>query len=478
MKLNELIENAPEIEIEQLSSDSRIPMKNAIFFCLNGIKYDGHKFINEAISNGAKVIIHSKDVKKDLEAIYIKVNNVNDTLLRIAKIYYAESNDSINKYLVSGCYGRSSVSSLISYYLNKKEKCGSIGIFGIKYNDRVLSLTFPALTALENLMYLKRMKEKNINNCVFETSAISLYYRKFDVIKPDVFIYTNTSKNCSDYLVCNNQYFNYYQRYLYTLEDSTCVVLNRDDESYNVFKDCISNYVTYGINSESDYVIKNAYIKSCGIEFDLEYKENKYHINSKLLGEANVYNLTAAIVALHVRGYELEDIINTLKDSPYIEGVMERVDEKYNVIVDCAYEIDSIENIFKFARNTSSGKVIGVLGINYSDDENRIESIMDLCNKYLDKIILTEDESLDAEVMTILKKTDNYIDPNKTIKISFRSIAIENALEIMNSNDTLLIIGKGNEKYMLMSLGKDRYAGDAHYALKYIKNKENEYEII
>ena len=57
MLLSEIFKGAPDIEIEQLSIDSRASMKNAIFFCLDGIKFDGHDYIEEAINNGAKVIV-------------------------------------------------------------------------------------------------------------------------------------------------------------------------------------------------------------------------------------------------------------------------------------------------------------------------------------------------------------------------------------------------------------------------------------
>ena len=72
MLLSKLFKNAPDIEIEQLSVDSRLSMKNAIFFCLNGIKYDGHDYIEEAVNNGAKVIVYSKDQPVKYKAIYIK----------------------------------------------------------------------------------------------------------------------------------------------------------------------------------------------------------------------------------------------------------------------------------------------------------------------------------------------------------------------------------------------------------------------
>lgn len=479
MKLNELFKNAPEIEIEQLSTDSRLPMKDAIFFCLDGIKYDGHDYIKQAINNGAKVIVYSKDVEDRNNAIYIKVKNVNDTLFKIADIFYKHPNNDIDKYLISGCYGRSSVSRIIDYYLNKVSKCGSVGIFGINYNDRHLDITFPALTPLENLKVLDNLKTNNIHNAVFETSVISLFYKKLDVIKPEVFIYTNTSRRCSDYKVCNNSYFENIRRYLYTLEDKTSVLFNIDDESYNELKECVNNSKTYGQNMYADYRFTDIVLNSKETKFKLLYEGKEYSVTSKLLGIVNAYNLTAAIAALNLRGHDIQDIIDKIADINYVDGVMERIDEKYNVIIDCGYEIDSLNSIMEYARNTCKGKLIGLLAINYSDNENQIKNVISLCEKYLDKTILTEDESSEGEVMKILSRADKFTESNRFVHVSYRSIAIENAINLMNSNDTLLIMGKGNEKYLNMGLGKERYYGDKYYATKYLnRRKEEEYETI
>ena len=135
--------------------------------------------------------------------------------------------------------------------------------------------------------------------------------------------------------------------------------------------------------------------------------------------------------------------------------------------------------MFEYARKVTTGKVIGVIGINYSDSDERIKNIMNLSNKYLDVVVLTEDESLQGEVMSILSKADKYSTLGKVVHIQYRSVAIENAINLMNSNDTLLILGKGNEKYLNMGLGKEKYLGDKHYAIKYIsKRKEFENETI
>ena len=474
MNLKDIFKNAPDIEIEQLSTDSRLPMKNAIFFCLDGIKYDGHDYIEQAIENGAKVIVYSKDLKSKGNAVYVRVNDVNNTLSKIADAFYGHPNKDINKYIISGCYGRSSVSSIISFYLNKVSNCATVGTFGINYLDRHLDIAFPALTPLENLKTLEKFKKSNIKNAVFETSAISLYYKKLDVIKPNVFIYTNTSKYCSDFKVCNNYYFENIRRYLYTLEDSTFVLLNGDDESYEELKESVNNYLTYGYKSYCNYRISNVFLGRGSSQFKLTFDGNTYSINTRLLGLANVYNLTCAIAALNIQGYDIKNIIDVLYEMDCIDGVMELVDDNSHVIVDCGYEIDSIINVLEYAKNTTKGRIITIMGINYTDNDERLRLIISALEKYSDIITLTEDESLQGEVNNILSRTDKFIKHNKVLKIPYRSIAIENGINIMNDNDTLLILGKGNEKYLSMGLGKEKYLGDKYYANKYLRKKEEE----
>ena len=85
-KLNELFEDINEdLWIESIHSDSRYVTKNSIFFCLDGLTVDGHKYIEDAIFQGAKVIVYSKPlVYKRRDIIYIKVNDVLSELNRVA----------------------------------------------------------------------------------------------------------------------------------------------------------------------------------------------------------------------------------------------------------------------------------------------------------------------------------------------------------------------------------------------------------
>ena len=472
MLLSKLFSGAPDMEIRQLSVDSRMPMEDAIFFCLNGIKYDGHDYIDEAVKNGAKVIIYTKEIERKEKAIYIKVADVNKTLKKTANIFYGDPGKDIDEYVIGGNYGRCSVALFINHFLNKKEKCGYVGILGIRYDRTELKSSVTTLNALENLKILQTMKENGISSCTFEANASSLNLQKLDSIDPSFFIYTSTDTNSNESQL--NEYFSYFRRYLYTLEIATRVIFNAVDVSYMELSDCVENYFTYGLYEDSDYRISDVSLSSHGISFSLSHEGMSYPVVSSLQGMVNVYNLTAAIAALNQKGHPLDKIIEGMKDVPCVDGVMERCDTQYNVIVDSAYDISSINEICRYARKAAdSHKAIGVISINYTDGDNRLEKIMQICQSNLDVIILTENESLEGEVMNILSRCDRYTRKDaRVIHCDLRSQAIKNAIEIMNQEDTLIIIGKGNEKYLNMGLGKEFYQGDRFYVQKYLEKRK------
>ena len=94
MRLSKLFKNAPTVNITGLSFDSRTVRPGNIYFCLPGLTNDGHDFIDSAIKNGAVCIVHSKELLNMAPgAVYIRVEDVNDAMNKVARIFYARPSD-------------------------------------------------------------------------------------------------------------------------------------------------------------------------------------------------------------------------------------------------------------------------------------------------------------------------------------------------------------------------------------------------
>ena len=59
MKLSLLFENAPDIEIGGLCTDSRKIQPMDMYFCMDGMTCDGNLFVVVVVEKGAVCIVHA-----------------------------------------------------------------------------------------------------------------------------------------------------------------------------------------------------------------------------------------------------------------------------------------------------------------------------------------------------------------------------------------------------------------------------------
>ena len=93
MLLKNLTKRAPinlkNLKITGLSLNSKDIKKGFIFFAIKGSKFNGEKYIDEAIKKGAKLIVCSNKYKfKQKKINTIKTNNVRDFLSEITSNFY------------------------------------------------------------------------------------------------------------------------------------------------------------------------------------------------------------------------------------------------------------------------------------------------------------------------------------------------------------------------------------------------------
>lgn len=74
----------------------------------------------------------------------------------------------------------------------------------------------------------------------------------------------------------------------------------------------------------------------------------------------------------------------------------------------------------------------------------------------------------DEDIQDICLDIQKYIEKPVSVIIEDRRIAIEQAIEIANRDDIILILGKGHEQFMASAIGNDPYPGDKYVALEAI----------
>ena len=135
MYLGNLLRSASKsyqkIPVEGISFDSRKVKKKDAFFAIKGNKTSGIKFINEAASKGASVIVCSQKIKNIKHKVPLfLVDDTRKSLSEACSNFYKKKPTNI--IAVTGTNGKSSVSDFFYQILNFNNiSAASLGTMGI-----------------------------------------------------------------------------------------------------------------------------------------------------------------------------------------------------------------------------------------------------------------------------------------------------------------------------------------------------------
>lgn len=475
MKLTELFENVPDIEIKSLMSDSRLKRPDSIFFCVKGIRFDGHEFVEQAIRNGAKVIVYSEPLEHMHDDItYIKVKDVLQAFNQVADAFYGHPSHKLLMFGVTGTNGKSSIACIIRDILNEFEPTGYIGTIAIQYGQVKLPplLTTPDIDDLHGI--LRDMVDAGMKACALEASSIGIEQGRVDAIDFDVAMFTNLTHDHLDYHGTMTNYFNAKKKLFDNLKPDAVAITNVDDPyGMKIVKDCPCRVVTYGIENEADYQVTDYQLLKDRTRFTLKVENMEYEIETNLVAKFNIYNLLAAMAALNQKGISITQMLPYIKNLSQIEGRMQRINDgqPFNIVIDFAHTPDGIEKVCQYASKITpkENRIIAITGSAGRRDTIKRPIFGQILDKYCDMIILTEDDPRDENPHEIAEEIASGIRKTNYVIIDDRYDAIREAVEIADPDDTIIILGKGDEKFIYRQFGRESYEGDdmiTHEVLK------------
>lgn len=480
-----MFKNVPTVNVTGLTFDSRKVKPGDMYFCLPGLTFDGHDFIDQAIEAGAIAVVHSKPVSSPKPgAVYIKVEDVTAAMNQASRIFYNRPSDKMEMFGITGTNGKSTMANIIRHIETPENPCGYIGTIEIAYGNTHLApdLTTPDAITLQKI--LRDMSDAGMKKVAMEVSSHGLAQHRVDGIDYDVAIFTNLTYDHLDFHGTMEKYFEAKTR-LFTdrLSPEGVAVLNRDDEKYEELKKLsVARTVSYGIDQEADYRAENVEYSTDGIRFDLHAKDTVIPVQTNLLGKFNLSNLLGAIAAVDqsASGLSLQTICERCANIPQIAGRLERINEgqKFNVIVDFAHTPDGMEKVFQFGKTiTKPGhKLTAVFGSAGKRDKAKRKIFGELADKYCTSVILTEDDPRDEDPKAIAAEIKSGIQNIPSIFVPERYEAIRQAIESAGEGDTVLLLGKGDEPYIYRENGRAPYIGDntaAKECLRRLQKPEN-----
>ncbi len=492
-KLIGAVNDLANVKVLGLAYDSRSVKPGYVFFGLIGQNQDGNKYIDQAILNGATCVISEIQPNKQYNLPYLVVDNIRLVLALFSHEFYGKPGDSLNLIGITGTNGKTTTTHLLESLVSN---FGIIGTLGARFrqsdidsdNYQVLNFTTPFPPELHQVLNIQRAND--IKTVAMEVSSHALSLDRVAYLDFNIACLTNITQDHLDFHKTMENYvnakFKLFENLINSPKKNKFAILNKDSIYGHEFESRLQalnphnhdiTILTYGFNQDSSLFVKNYTNSFDSTTIHLNGILGEFSLTIPVIGVFNIYNVLSAILIAYALDIDKNLIIDQLKNFKGVPGRFERVSSGNEplCIVDYAHTPDGLANVLKAARELTpkSGKLIVVFGCGGDRDSSKRPQMGAIAEELADSIIVTSDnprsedpEQIIADILAGIKKL-------KTIHVEKdRSAAIKLAISQANTNDVVVIAGKGHENYQIIG-NETRFFDDRKEARENLRLKTN-----
>ena len=452
-------------EISDVTDKTHKISEGCAFVCVVGARFDGHSFAENAVKEGAKAVIVSKDLGLKEQ---ILVENTREAYAIMCKNLCGCAVDKLTVIGITGTNGKTTTAFVVKDILSSLGiKSGLIGTVKNMVGDREFHTELTPPDPYDMHALFKMMVDDGIKYCVMETSSQAFHQMRLAGIHFETGVFTNLTQDHLDYHGTIEEYKRCKKTLFLNCDKA---VINADDETGAYMSDGITAEVkTYGINTPCDYKAENAEFFADRVEYDL----NGERVIFNIPGGFSVYNSLCAIGAVCSLGFGFTEVVNAISDASTVKGRLEllKTNTDYGVIIDYAHTPDGLEKALNAVRGFTKGRVITLFGCGGDRDKTKRPKMGRMATDLSDIVVVTTDNPRTEDPDEIIKEIliGTVGSKAEVISITDRSEAIAYALKIAKAGDTILLAGKGHETYQV--IGKERVHYDEREVVADILSK-------
>lgn len=443
-----------DVEIDRVTDDSRCVRPNTVFVCVKHRSFDGHTAAKRAVEDGAAAVVAEHPTGAE-----------NELLVKDSKSVYAALCAALNGHPerqlrmigITGTNGKTTTACLVRDILEPYSmRCGLLGtvqnILGDEEEEPALTTPKPP----ELYEMLGRMVTQGCVSCVMEASSQALRQGRLSGIDFDLAVFTNITQDHLDY---HKTFENYLDAKKMLFRSAKKSVVNLDDpHAKDILDACGGLRVTYSAVMDcADYTAKNILLRNDYVTFELVSNQQTVPLRFAAPGIFSVYNAMAAAVCALEMGVPPENVRSALAMAQGVCGRLERVDcsSPADVIIDYAHTPDGLEQVLRALRDTCKGRLIALFGCGGDRDRLKRPLMCRAACRYADIVIVTSDNPRTEDPEKIIEDILTGADGSRKLLVEpDRRRAIALALKKAKAGDTVLLAGKGHEKYQIIGREK------------------------
>ncbi len=325
---------------------------------------------------------------------------------------------------ITGTNGKTTTAFVLSYLLKELGyNVATQGTEGFFYNlEKVEPKT---LTTPPIFTTIKRAFEFKPDFFIMEVSSHAIAQQRIEGIEFFAKLFTSFSQDHLDFHKNMEEYKKVKESFF---QDEAIKVVNGKQIKSEKCKVNIGGY-EFKMNCKNLYIVEKPIVE-----------------NIKMAGEFNKMNFSLALKTAEViTNSSFSLLYSKLRDFQGVSGRMEIVSTNPVVIIDFAHTPDGIENVLK----SINGKKIVVFGAGGDRDKEKRFLMGKVASENANFVILTNDNPRCEDEKKILKDIQKGIIHKNYLIIPDRKEAIKKGIELAKKeNATLLVLGKGDEKYI------------------------------
>jgi UDP-N-acetylmuramoyl-L-alanyl-D-glutamate--2,6-diaminopimelate ligase len=467
----------PDVEISDLSLDSRRVASGGAFCALPGTRTHGLAYAQQAITSGASIVLWeptSSVAMADLSGNvpHVAIPNLSSLLGVLADRFFDEPSKSVCVTGITGTNGKTTTAYVVAAALSKLgRKAAYAGTLGYGPIDAIKTGTHTTPDAVTIHRQLADLRADGIEHLGIEVSSHALDQHRVAGVRFHTALFTNLTHDHLDYHGTFDAY-GAAKAKLFDWPQLKNAVINIDDafghvlafdRSHEAVITAVSSKPQRLVNDKTRHLFAERVTPTpSGLQINVNGSWGAGLLQSRFVGAFNVDNLLGSLAVLLGYDVPLDRAIAVLEKCVPPPGRMETFSAAGMplVVVDYAHTPDALEKALAAVRRHCSGKLTCIFGCGGDRDSTKRPVMGAIAERFADRVIVTDDnprtedgDAIVADILNGMKLTDRVLIERD------RATAIERAIVEAGPADAVLIAGKGHEDYQIVGL-VSRYFSD------------------
>ncbi|WP_227368003.1 UDP-N-acetylmuramoyl-L-alanyl-D-glutamate--2,6-diaminopimelate ligase [Halomonas sp. M20] len=476
------VESSQVLALTRDSRDIAASTDPTVFVAVPGVQMDGRRFIDQALSGGATLVLAEADDSSQWGLPDQGLSSGQEQILWLPGLSHAlgelgrhlfQVPDNLELIGVTGTNGKSSVTHYIAALSERLGRpAGVIGTLGWGRAGQLIDSGQTTPGPLELQAALGSMAQEGVTRVAAEVSSHALEQDRLLGCRVTVAAFTNLSRDHLDYHGSMAAYAAAKAR-LFKRRELELAVVNGDDPLARLMLAGLPKGVRVlacGEQEATTFRMLDWQPHARGQRVMIATPDGERALEMALMGRFNLDNVLLAMAVLYGLGENLDALCNAAGELLPVPGRMQTIvqPDAPTVVVDYAHTPAALSNALNALQAHLPGgshgtshagvddafqdgaKLWCVFGCGGDRDSGKRPLMAEAAQALADQLVITDDNPRSEDPATIREQMRQGLSPENRKKawcIEGRGDAIDRTIAAAGKNDVILIAGKGHENY-------------------------------